>query len=383
MKILMINFQGTGVGYFRSWLPAAALKARGHDVIYWPNSADALVEITKQTKGHLAEWFEKQLPTIDVIHCGYSTSEAQIRVLATAREYAAFKLGRNIPIITDIDDDIINVPPTNAAFGYYHGGSVQRRIAKFHLQISDAVTVSTAPLGEILAPLAKKVYHLPNCFNPQDWLDLPQDPDRARDQSVRLIFNGGPSRVSDYDTIRGVIESLMERFNGEGAPMLRLVFLGCTPKWITPWLTSRTDPLANRAFYIHPSDISDYWAILKWLSPDIMVNPLVCNTFNKSKSCIKAWDAILAQCAYVGTDWVTHDPIPEEVMYKCVSPLQWGETLSHLIENKAARQAAAKRLANWGLENFAIGTNIDLWEKVYAECAQTPVIRKEEDCAGA
>lgn len=379
MKIFLANFQGTGVGYFRHWLPAAALKARGHEVIYFPESGDALTHINKITKGHQAEWFEKHLPSIDIIHTGYSTNESHIRLLATAREYAAFKLGRNIPLITDIDDDIINVPSYNAAFGYYHGASTQRKIAKFHLQISDAVTTSTAPLMEVLRPMAKRIYHLPNCFNSSDWEQFPTDPSRDLDKSVRLIFNGGPSRVADYDTLQGVIESLMERYNGDGAPLLRLFFLGCAPKWITPWLQDKTNPLANRAFYIHSSDIEDYWATLRWLRPNILVNPLVCNTFNASKSSIKAWDAILAHAAYVGTDWATHDDIPATVMHKCVSPLQWNETLSYLIENADARAKSAERLSAWGLENMAIEHHINRWESVYEECVKIPVIRRLEE----
>lgn len=376
MRILMINVQGTGVGWFRHWLPAAALRARGHEVIDFPHSENCLATIDTETDGRLEPWLMNVMGKVDVVHMGYTTSESIIKMMACAREYAAKALGRNVPLITDIDDDILHVPTYNAAFGAYHGGSEARKLAKMQLQISDAVTVSTAPLGEALTKLCKKQFVLPNCFQPADFAGYPSDPRREEDESVRVMFAGGRSRIGDIETLSEPLARLMEKH-----PQLRLLFFGSPPKWVGEYMPSKSDPAANRAFIVQGSALPTYWAAIKYLAPDIIINPLETNDFNKSKSCIKAYDAILAGAAYVGTDYPTHDPIPEEAMYKCVSPMQWEETLSYLIENKAARKKKALALKEWGLANATIEAHICKWESAYEDCISRPVVRSLEDTA--
>jgi hypothetical protein len=377
MKVLHVNFQGTGIGHFRHWLPATALRAKGHEVIDFPNSENALSFIERETEGGVEAWLANVMKQIDVIHLGYTTSESSLRLFACAREYAASQLGRNVPLITDIDDDILHVPTYSAGFSAYHGGSQERRIAKMQLQISDAVTVSTAPLGASLAKLCKRVYVLPNCFDSSSWNNYPEDPKRAQDHSTRLLFAGGRSRIGDLETLRVPLEQVMAT-----RPSLRLFFLGCAPVWASQWMKSKTDAAANRAFILQNAPLQSYWALIRWLAPDIVVNPLQTNEFNKSKSCIKAWDAILGQATYVGTDYPTHDPIPDDVMYKCVSPLQWTETLSYLVDNPVARKAKAMALKDWGLANYHIRTHIGSWENAYTEVSALPVVRELTDTVG-
>lgn len=379
MTLLLVNLQGTGVGYYRSWAPAKALEAAGHEVLYFPNTDNAVMDIQHRTNGGIEQWLMNVMAKVDAVHLGYTTSESILRLFASAREYARVALGRNVPLITDIDDDILHVPPANAGFSAYHGGSQERRIAKMQLQISDAVTVSTPPLAEALKALCKKVYVLPNLFTPEPWEKLPSDPKRYEDESIRLMFAGGRSRVVDLDTIREPLEQLMERYDGKNGRTLRLFFLGCFPEWATKWMPSPVDPLANRDFNLQNCILESYWATIKWFAPDIFVNPLDPTEFNKSKSHIKAYDAILGGSAYVGTDWPAHDEIPESAMSKCFSGTQWLETLSYLIENKEARAAKALALREWGLANRTIETHIQRWSDVYSECAKTPIVSTLED----
>lgn len=382
MKILMLNSEGGGVGYYRMWQPGAALKAAGHDVTYFPDTDAALTHITHSTNGGVEQWLMRQMEEVDVVHMGYTSSMAVIQTMVCAREYAA-SLGRNVPLIIDIDDDPVNVPPYNGAFGQFHMAAPERKMVRMLLGLADGVTVSTAPLAKIVEPLAKRVYQLPNCYQPADQATLPPaDKDRHLDKSVRLMFAGGRGRIGDIEVLKGPLEVLMERYNGDGSPLLRLIWVGGMPAWADQWMTSPSDPTANRSFLVQMSIRQTYWSAIKHIAPDIFVNPLNANKFNESKSFIKAYDAVLGGAAYVGTDWATHDPIPPYVMYKCTSPTQWIETLSYLIEDAGARRAAAERLRIWVLENCHIDRYIDTWVRAYEECASAPVIRTEADLKG-
>jgi glycosyltransferase involved in cell wall biosynthesis len=317
------------------------------------------------------KWQYKLLDMIDdydLLHCGYTTSLDCVEAYVGLREKA------NIPVITDIDDDFVNVPTYNRAFQSYHQAAPHRRIVTLNLRVSDGVTVSTDHLATVLSPFARKLAVLPNYHDFEPWSQSPLDPRRLEDKSVRFMFSGGPGRLGDLATVKDAFEWAMDKF-----PQLRLFFVGVLPDWAYKWMENKIDPAANRCFFINSCPISTYRAILNWISPDVLFSPVVENEFNKSKSCIKAYDAAEISAAFLCSDWPTYEDVPNDCAIKVSGTYQWKEAIEQLIKDASMRVTLNSRLRDWTIEERLIDKHIHKWVSFYKEVIDKGPVRSYED----
>jgi glycosyltransferase involved in cell wall biosynthesis len=347
MRVLMAALQGSGVGYYRHGVPAKALRDLGIDVrsFGWPGSQD-----------NLEKFLMDNIKDVDIMHVGFSTDRATVGLFAAARNYA------EVPMITDLDDDFLNVPDYNIAFGYYHGGAMGRRVARMHLRISDAVSTSTAPLAAIMANNCASAVQLPNCIIPEAWDVGPID-DLASSTDIRILFAGNVGRYGDLGEIRLAIEQLMRAHSN-----VRLFFIGCTPDWALQWCADTRESRNNRAFTVNGCSLGTYRRAFKHIAPHVVINPVMQNVFNKSKSHIKAFDAAMVGAAFVCTDWPTHDEIPNNCAIKLSNTTaQWYEALSALVMEAPLRQRMSARLHDWVLASQTIDKHIHKWIQLYEQ----------------
>lgn len=344
MRPLIISFQTGGVSYYRAHLAAEEMRRMGLD----PYVITGLDELDMP----LDKWLLEYVKDFDVIHAGYTTNIAVIEYLVAARNYA------KIPLIVDIDDDINRVPTYNIAFKAYHGGSKARKVARFSLKVADCVSVSTEALKQALTGTAAPMTVLPNCINESDW-EYAEGP---QNDATTIMFAGNIGRYGDLLEVKGAISSIMAKY-----PQVRLYFLGCLPDWAEQWLLSKTDPTANRAFFIRGCGVEIYRPILRYLNPDIFIAPVQENAFNKAKSQIKAYDAAMINADLICSDWETYASIPQNCALKISGEYEWKEALEHSIEHTSGRKTRALNLRNWALTDWAITKHIHKWLDLYDE----------------
>lgn len=345
MKILVIDPQSGGVGAYRHRVPANALEKLGIEVAY--------LDFVNNDEEAIAQFLLDNAKTCDLIHVGYLTNLEVVKLVVAAREYAG------IPVITDVDDDILHVPEYNLAFLKYSGSAHCRRVARMHLRISDVVSTSTAVLAEQLADECRSTTVLPNCLDRSLWQGIPQDPLRRKDEHVRFMFAGNEGRYGDLSTVRSAFEWAMDKF-----PQLRLFFMGCMPDWAGKWMPSNTDPSKNRVFRVQLSMMETYPAILTWLRPDVFFSPVEQNTFNRSKSHIKAYDAAMCGAAFLCTDWDTHAAVPADAAVKVAGEYEWREAIEQLILDAELRRKLNSRLRDW-CDDWVIDKHVDKWVTLY------------------
>ena len=375
LNILMAHTQGGGVGYYRFWLPAKALRDLGHDVTYFTGEFDFYHDIHNNTGLEPAQWIEQQYKSdqrYDIFHNGYSTVIGHVKFAATLRNYAQQAFDSDLHVLVDIDDDPYSVPSYNPSFNKYRRTSDEKKNLLIHLRTSDAVSVTMPPLVSIIKQDAPATYLLPNYCEPLDWDHFPRDPQRDDDKSIRIMYCGGVGHYGDLATIKEVIERVMAKYDGKERPMVRLFWLGCTPDWTLPYMLDKVNPLANRAFYIQPCHINTYWRAIRWISPDILIAPVECNEFNKSKSDIKAYDAVIGNSAFLCTDWDTYDQLPQGTCFKARGDVQWQCTLEALIEDKSLRQQSASKLREFVFDTRQIKHHIYKWVDVYRDLISRP-----------
>lgn len=375
MRVLSIHTQGGGVGYYRHWMPARALARDGVKVTCFGNELGFFHEIA-QREGGLNKWMMEEGWNYDVVHMGYSTILDQITLVNGALRNMAKELhDKNLPVAVDIDDDPHNVPTYNTAFKQYTREAAEKKALLIHLRTADGVSVTKDALGKSLWRDVKSATVLPNYTDPGDWDHFPVDPRRGEDKSIRVMFAGGAGHYGDLETIKDELIQIMDKYDGkDGKPMVRVFWLGCTPDWSTKWMEDRVNPLANRGFYIQPCHVRTYHQALRWISPDILIAPIEHNIFNESKSCIKAYDAVTANAAFLCSDWPTYEEVPEDCALKFSNNIQFKEMLEHLILDKGLREKRAKSLREWVLTERRIDTHISKWKDFYANLADSPVV---------
>ena len=342
MRALMISPQGSGVGYYRFKVPHDALKV-GMDVKLWfvPESDDP-----QQTAERM---FKMIGEGYDIVHCGYMTYLPYIEALVAARN----RYG--VPFVTDIDDDILNVPSYNQAFGAYHASAVNRRLARMHLRVSDAVSVSTAALGSMLNEVKTTV--LPNLLATSDWVSVDEP---LNDGAIRVMFAGNLGRAGDLEEVGPAFEYAMRTY-----PNMRLFFMNCIPSWAAEWMQDRKDPKANRAFAIRRCTVETYRAVFLHIQPHIVFAPVVRNEFNRSKSHIKAYDAAMCKSAFLCTDWDTYTDVPTRAAIKVTGESQWKEALDQLVTDADLRARLGQRLHDWAVNEWHVDKHVHKWVELY------------------
>lgn len=366
MKISHLHAQSWGVGDYRHWIPARALRRAGHTVWDEPYTDNAFAR--DGGDGTLDRFLIERATASDLIHVGWCANTTLLEKLSAIREYARQVLQKPLPILTDIDDDVLNVPDYNTGFKAYAAGDA-KRVVLLHARISDGLSVTVPRLADLYSPYNDHIDILPNCFDPTDWANLPTDPTRATDRAVRVIFAGGIGRKADLDTIREPLTQLMAT-----RPQVQLLFMGMMPDWAAEWAPSPTDPTLNRAFFIGATDVRRYRRLMCWLRPDITLAPVVQNDFNRGKSDIKVLESGLYGAASICTRWETYKQVPEEATIKCDTPADWFAGLTALVDDTSLRRILTQQCRKWAYDTRTIDGNIGKWERFYEDVLSRPTI---------
>lgn len=360
MRILHLNLQGGGVAEYRHFSPARALIRAGHAVTYCENTP---------LPDNLEQYFLDNAHTFDVIHVGYTTDAGVLKLLAAVRNFAG------LHIITDIDDDIHNVPSYNRAYTEYHGGAQERRIVIMNLRISDGVTLTTEHLRKSLETDCKRVSILPNCLDKDAWPQGIANPACIHDQSVRVMLTGSTGHFSDFAESEDAVTWAMGKF-----PHLRLFCGGWAPDWAWQWAEDDKNPHVNRMFQIQPANVETYRRSLEWVSPHIFIAPLKSSKFNDAKSHIKIYDAVMCGAAFMCSDVGAYESVPNECCVKVSNtPFQWREGLNALITDHDLRARLHQRLKEYVFDTWPIDNHIHKWVEFYSEVREAPVVNSLED----
>lgn len=354
MRVAVLHPQGIGVAIYRALTPVKAMQRMGVDVDVFYHTGDN--KSLFDSEGRLLPWLNRHGREYDLLHCGYMVSTPTVTKLAEIRHRY------RIPFTTDIDDDILNVPPYNVAFSAYHKGAMQRQVARMHLRVSDAVSVSTEPLKQALARDCRSITVLPNCIPPGYWEDLPRDPHRAEDKSVRIVVAANVGRYGDVTLLRDALTAILDKYH-----YVRLFFIGCFPDWAEQWMMHADDPAKNRVFYTSACAADTYPGILSWIGADIFLAPVETNLFNRAKSHIKAFDAAMTGSAFACTDWDTYGTVPPDGAVKVPENKYWFEAIDELVTNAGLRERLRTRLRQWCVDEWHIDLHAQKWVDFFSD----------------
>lgn len=263
---------------------------------------------------------------------------------------------RRPALVYEVDDDLFSIDPrinpNGAAFKH---ANVRTNMIDA-IKVADLVTVSTAPLAEVLGRWNRNVVVLPNCV-PAATLTVPAPLRRGRDDD-RTIFGwqGSPTHADDWAVARSAVTELIgtdERFY---LRMLGTPYFDGLPKppdiaenritW-TPWTADLTQ---------HYKRVSRF---------DVSLAPLAPTTFNRSKSSLRVVESYALGVPVIASDvpayrgWVR----PGMDGYLVKNAAQWREAMRFLMDPDLRLDmgdVARERAADWTIEN-----NVHRWVEAY------------------
>jgi len=253
-------------------------------------------------------------------------------------------------IVYEQDDDVFSIGPHNFNAYRVYSQEAVRDVVAHALEVSDLVTTTTETLAQVLREYNPAVAVLPNCI--PAWVC---EEDRARRDRPCVGWVGGGSHGLDVGLIASPVRRFLKRF-----PRWQLHLIG------TDYRPTFKVPAGRAVFtrWIQVNDDPDgYYRLPDF---DIGLAPLTPDTFNMSKSPLKALEYGAMGIPVIASDWHPYrDYIRHgETGFLVKRDHEWLEYLGILAADEALREkmgAAARELAR----QFTIEGNWQRWDAAY------------------
>ena len=362
IRALFLQTSNSGVAWYRltSW-SSAAHRTKAFNALqpWWDKSMTAThpweldLEDTVLRRRLLGE-LDDHAKTANVVICQMVHTRAALTVLE------GFKAMYKIPLITEIDDNMLATPTYNPASAVYGQGSVFRALALEQFRLSDAMIVSTPHLKEVYADYCKNIYVMPNSLDFRIWDNLRH---KRNTDVIRIGWMGGASHEGDLKIIEPVVHRLLAKH-----PTIRFCFVHGIP----PFLRG-----IDRVEEVHEfTRIDRYPQFLAGKGFDIGLAPLVDSSFNRSKSNLRwlEYAGLRVPCvaSAVGNFNETITQAHDGLL--CETQKDWEDSLSWLISDEVARKKIGKNANKTARNRFNMDINVFLYRDALEEVVGRGVV---------
>ncbi len=286
--------------------------------------------------------------------------------------------------IYEIDDNLLETPPLNPNYAYYHDSATRGVMIPLMARV-DALTVSTTPLMEQLRQVHENIRVIPNC------VDLELFPQRVSPNppgSPTVVgFAGTKTHAEDFKVAIPAIRRVLREFPGQ----VIFRFLAFVPQEL--------EGLPGVEFWEGTPDLRAFAQLMQRSGFDFALAPLKDNDFNRAKSDLKflEYSALGIPCLFSNVhpyaDSVVHghngfivspdtsDAWYEAIVYMLTHPHDRRRMAEHAFAEVRQRRSLQGNYLRW------YHTYIELWEQkqraqavsptVYAGAGATPDIQPQ------
>jgi glycosyltransferase involved in cell wall biosynthesis len=262
-----------------------------------------------------------------------------------------------IPLVYESDDLLLELPEDHPERAYYQEAWLP--IIRALIE-ADAVTTTTAPLGDYFRLINPNTWVLPNYLDPDLWpvCRVPQQGDPG---SVVIGYMGTQSHVPDLHGITPALLSILN--NNPGS--VRLNVWGFQPS--SPLLNRPDVHWEDRALADH-SEFADFFSRQ---SCDIFLAPLCDNEFNLGKSHLK-----FLEYSALGVPGIysRFGPYQEVVVHGDNGFLasgyeEWRQYIQQLIDDPMLRVQVGSSAQATVHDQWLISRNANQWHDLYHQLA--------------
>lgn len=307
-----------------------------------------------------------------------------------------------IPWVLEVDDNIVQLDPTNPAHQLYHGRTYEecyenRKVESVDnlepgemcfkndatgeltavkttqadflsmnyglLRDCDAMIVSTNHLKRYYTHIRRQngkhgnIHVCPNSLDVDLWNSIPRGPDHSPELWVG--WAGGGAHVGDLELIVPIVDHILRKYRNVRFFWTRVG---------TPNLLKVAKKWGDRCIFVDSfCEIEDWIDFYKVLNFDIALAPLLNTTFNRGKSNLKWLEAGMMKqpcvCSKV-------QPYKESVKqwqdgFLCKTLKEWIRAVDLLIESKALREEVGGAAYERVLGDFSLKKNAHIWSETY------------------
>jgi glycosyltransferase involved in cell wall biosynthesis/GT2 family glycosyltransferase len=320
-----------------------ALVVRGHFPQSMPTSHVRIATQVAQASGESVDY--DWLDAAELVRLGVRNFDGVVVCRNAGPPEVLSALARQckkwgVPLVLDLDDDLLNVPADKDPGGVYPEFAPALREL---LAMASLTTLSTEPLIEAYAPKTHQVRLVPNRLEPNHWL-TPVNAGVEAPAGVlehtgpRILYMGSPTHREDLELVLPAFERLRKE---HGAA---LFIVGITSSDPPPGVVALTPP--NRR-YDH--FIQWFKSISRFF--DIAIAPLTDAPFNRSKSALKFMEYAALGLPVVASDVEPYARVVRDGVDGLLVEADedgWVEAVASLIRDPALRKrltAAARSRA--------------------------------------
>lgn len=280
LKVLFIPTMNAGVAYYRMYQFKDAINRLGLASVVMP-----FYDPEAENQGEWQWYADKDftlngsrgelvhlISQADVIVTQYVHTPQALALLeglkATFQHPDIIKQHGKKVFLAEIDDDVLDTPPWNAAFQQYGPNQKIRNTVIEFLKAMDGVICSTPFLAAKYADLNENTYVVPNGIDLRQWDKYKNE--HAKNE-IRIGWSGGASHDEDLRTIEAPIKEILAANKNVSFH----IFHGCPD-----FFKDQSKIIWHRDY----AWIDKYPRALKRLKFDIGIAPLVDCDFNRGKS---------------------------------------------------------------------------------------------------
>lgn len=189
-----------------------------------------------------------------------------------------------IPVVCDLDDNLLAVPPTNPLFAIYQS-PIRREGIGHCLRNADAVIVSTPALAKQIEVCGCEPVVIPNAYD--DGM-FPYALKMRPTVSKTVVWRGTHTHSGDVIPVRSQILQVMSEH-----PEWQFVSMGDCPFMELP----------KNGVHLPPMPLLEYHRKLYELAPAFVIVPLEESPFNAAKSSCAWLEATHAQSVCIAPRW--------------------------------------------------------------------------------
>lgn len=335
-----------GTYYYRMGLPAGELNHHGYECVLAPG-------LTVGDDGRFIvqdPWGNMHDDCDIVVFQRYMWHEAP------AQQRRAMAAGQII--VNDLDDNFWALPKSNVAYqntASWNNPDMNRDHYRESLKNCSAITVSTKALQSMTERMGPPVTI---CRNACDMEFLPrQDP---RENGLVGWVGAIPWRSADLGVLRGVLPSFLEKYDigfYHGGVVDDPTF---TPAWEQVGINMEKTQVYSRPI----CELKDYPEL--WKNLNISLVPLEDNSFNRSKSYLKALESCCAAIPFIASDLPEQRVLGDGRIGRFAkTPNQWREHLEALTDPQVRYEeglANYERAKELSIQNMWVQ-----WDAVFKE----------------
>lgn len=268
--------------------------------------------------------------------------------------------GSSVPkIVYEVDDDLWSLESDNPAYEYYSNQEVYDNGIKA-IKLSDAVTVSTEPLAEVIRQWNQNVHVLPNSI-PRRYVNELVYPYKIKPAGEPFVIGwaGGHTHLRDFKTIAANVSTFLKFY-----PNSRFVFFGTD-------YSNLLDPSVGSQIRVAPwmNSVDKFRDFLGRAGIDVLLAPLYRSRFNQSKSNLRLIEAAALGIPTIAVNWGPYsaDKNGNQGTLYIDEGVSWTGALSELEGSPMKRLEMSAAGRQWIEQGYIQEDNSDKWLAAYRQ----------------